>query len=224
MKSSAKRLLSLVIVLAMALSMMPMIAFAAGTTTVYCQAPSGWSSCKAYWWGSTGTNPNWPGVDMTKNSEGIWTFDVPSDATGLIFNNGTGTQTANLQVPTDDKIMYVFGNRQWVPYGDPVEVVTEYFIAGQKALCGVDWDPAAAANKMTQIDKTGVYTMTYTNVAAGTYEFKVTNGTWDQCWGKPDSKDNYVLTLDAATDVEIRFDTATNLITWLVERIRLENE
>ena len=213
MKSSAKRLLSLVIVLAMALSMLPLFTFAAdNTTTVYCQAPSGWSKCKAYWWGSkTGTNPSWPGVDMTKNEEGIWVYDVPSDATGLIFNNGSGTQTADLKVPTDDKVMYVFSNRQWVaPTSGPVEVVVEYFVAGSAGLCGVEWNPAADANKMTDTDKDGIYTITYTGIAAGNYEFKVTNGTWDQSWGQNGGNANYKLAVtEADTTVEIRFDSKT---------------
>ena len=216
MKSSAKRLLSVLIVLAMALSLVPVMAFAAGTTTtVYCQAPSGWSSCKAYWWGSkTGTNPSWPGVNMTKGDDGIWTYDVPSDATGLIFNNGSGTQTADLKVPTDENTMYVFQSRKWVaPASGPVEVVVEYFVAGQAALCGVDWNPAAEANKMSDADKDGVYTLTYTGVAAGNYEFKVTNGTWDQSWGQANSTANYKLAVtEADTTVEISFDSKTGLI------------
>ena len=216
MKSSAKRLLSLVIVLAMALSMLPLVTFAAGTTTtVYCQAPTGWSSCKAYWWGSkTGTNPSWPGVSMTKGDDGIWTYDVPSDATGLIFNNGSGTQTSDLKVPTDDKTMYVFSNRKWVtPSSGPVEVVVEYFVAGSAGLCGVEWNPAADANKMADADKDGIYTLTYTGVAAGNYEFKVTNGTWDQSWGQANSTANYKLAVtEADSTVKISFDSKTGLI------------
>ena len=212
MKSSAKRLLSFVIVLAMALSMLPLFTFAAdNTTTVYCQAPSGWSKCKAYWWGSkTGTNPSWPGVDMTQDEQGLWTFDVPSDATGLIFNNGSGTQTSDLKVPTDDKVMYVFSNRTWIQYSPPVPIEEAYFVAGSAGLCGVEWDPGAAANKMADEDKDGIYTITYTGIAAGNYEFKVTNGTWDQSWGQNGGNANYKLAVtEDDTTVEIRFDSKT---------------
>ena len=211
MKSSAKRLLAVLIVLAMALSLVPVMAFAAGTTTtVYCQAPSGWSTCKAYWWGSkTGTNPAWPGVNMTKGEDGIWTYDVPSDATGLIFTNGSGSQTADLKVPTDEKTMYVFQNRVWaVPV--LVEIEEAYYVAGSAGLCGVEWDPGAAANKMADADKDGIYTITYTNVAAGNYEFKVTDGTWDNSWGQNGGNANYKLTVaEAGTTVEIRFNLNT---------------
>ena len=203
MKRSTKRLISILICLAMALAILPVAAFAAGTTKVYCQAPDDWTKCNAYWWGSTGTNPGWPGLAMTQDAEGIWYYEFPSDATGLIFNNGS-IQTENLTVPTDNKVMYVFANSFWTTYGK-VEVKTEYFVAGTASLCGVDWQPGAAQNKMSLVD--GIYTITFEGIAAGTHKFKVTNGSWSQSWGKDAGEQDYVLELTEATNkVEIRFD------------------
>ena len=222
MKSSAKRLLAVLIVLAMALSLVPMMAFAAGTTTtVYCQAPSGWSTCKAYWWGSkTGTNPSWPGVNMTKDENGIWTYDVPSDATGLIFTNGSGTQTSDLKVPTNELTMYVFQTRVWIEPIGPVPVETSYYVAGSAGLCGVEWDPGATANKMADEDKDGVYTITYTGIAAGNYEFKVTNGTWDESWGQNGGNANYKLTVaEADSTIEICFNDNTKQIEVVINNV-----
>ena len=219
MKASVKRLLSMVIVLAMVLSVLPVIALAVDTTTVYCQAPDNWFSCKIYWWGSAGTNPSWPGIDMTLDEQGLWTYNVPADATGLIFNNGTGTQTSDLLVPTDENTMYVFQNNYWtLPI--PVPTISEYYVAGEAALCGVDWDPCDPNNKMSDENSDGIYTITYENVAAGTYQFKVTDGTWNESWGDPNSDygvNNYQLTVptDNST-VEIQFDTATKLITVVI--------
>ena len=52
-----------------------------------------------------------------------------------------------------------------------------YNVAGQAGLCGVDWDPSQ--NQMTD-NGDGTYSITFTGVKAGTYEFKVaTNGAWD---------------------------------------------
>ena len=49
-------------------------------------------------------------------------------------------------------------------------------------LNDVNWDPANASNKMTE--ENGVYTITYTDVAAGTYEYKfAANGAWTDNWG-----------------------------------------
>lgn len=52
-----------------------------------------------------------------------------------------------------------------------------YSVAGAEGLCGADWKPAE--NQMTQ-GADGVWTKEFTNIAAGTYEFKIaTNGAWD---------------------------------------------
>ncbi|MGN0489697.1 MAG: leucine-rich repeat protein [Ruminococcus sp.] len=57
---------------------------------------------------------------------------------------------------------------------------TFHVVAGDASLCnGVNWDPVSALNLMT-LGKDGVYRITYKNVPAGIYSFKVTtNGAWD---------------------------------------------
>ena len=57
-----------------------------------------------------------------------------------------------------------------------------YYVAGVGAQCGSEWNPGDEANKMT-LDSDGLYKKTYENVPAGSYEFKVTDGTWSNCWG-----------------------------------------
>lgn len=85
-----------------------------------------------------------------------------------------------------------------------------YYVAGYPGLCnGKEWDPGAAENAMSDPDGDGIYSITYTNVAAGSYQFKVTDGTWTNCW--PGS--NYELTLDSTCDVTIHFNSATLEIT-----------
>lgn len=52
-----------------------------------------------------------------------------------------------------------------------------YNVAGADGLCGVNWDPAQ--NQMTQ-KADGTWEKQFTDVKAGTYEFKIaTNGAWD---------------------------------------------
>jgi hypothetical protein len=53
----------------------------------------------------------------------------------------------------------------------------DYYVAGTSSLCGSNWSNNDAANKMTLTN--GVYVKTYPNVPAGSHEFKITNGTWD---------------------------------------------
>lgn len=81
-----------------------------------------------------------------------------------------------------------------------------YVVAGDQGLCGTNWDPSNAANAMT---KSGdLYTKTFSNVQPGNYGFKVTNGSWDQCW----PGQNFDITVSTACDVTITFNPATSEI------------
>jgi hypothetical protein len=83
-----------------------------------------------------------------------------------------------------------------------------YYVAGQAALCGVAWSPNADANKMTQSGS--VWTKTYTDIPAGTYEYKITDGTWDNTWNNtgssPGAAPNASFTLTATSTVTLSFD------------------
>lgn len=89
----------------------------------------------------------------------------------------------------------------------------DYYVAGTEGLCGVGWDPGAAANKMTA-NGDGTYSKVFENVPAGTHEFKITAGSWDTNWGDGGQNGgNWVFKLDNACDVKITFDPATGLAT-----------
>lgn len=222
MKRTAKRVIGLAVCLVMVLSMLSVFTLAADVTTVYCQAPSGWTTCKAYWWGSSAENPGWPGVDMTMGDDGIWTYDVPSDATGLIFTNGSGSQTSDLTVPTDENNMYIFQNRVWS--AGPQPIVIEYFAAGSAGLLGVEWSPAAEANKLVK-GENGIYTLTLTGIAAGNYQFKITNGTWDESWGQNGGQSNIdVAVAEDDSKVVITFDTNTMIPGFSINDVEPEPE
>lgn len=95
-----------------------------------------------------------------------------------------------------------------VAFAAPAE--GNYIIAGVAELCGNGWAPADEANKMDLVD--GVYTKTYENVAAmNNYQFKVTDGSWDNAWGV--GKDNFVFNVTEACDVTITFDPAKEEVT-----------
>ena len=201
---TAKRVIGLALCLVMVLSMLSVVALAADTTTVYCEAAANWATCKAYWWGSASDNPSWPGVDMTQDSNGLWTYDVPSDATGLIFNNGSGggsNQTSDLQVPTDNKIKYVVASRTWAEMDEePPVPEAGWYIAG--TMNG--WNCCDEAFKMTA-DGDGTYSLTI-SLAAGDHALKVTNGTWDVSFGGDGPDGNFVFTLEADEEVLVEFD------------------
>ncbi len=69
----------------------------------------------------------------------------------------------------------------WVSYTTPA-----YYVAGTSDLTGVNWHTSDTNNKMTLNSSDGTYSITYKNLAANTskaYKFKITNGTWNPCWG-----------------------------------------
>jgi hypothetical protein len=120
MFKTSKRLVAMLICLAMVLSMMPAVFAADGTTTVYYYNSNNWSTVKVHYWG--GVQSSWPGVNMTDLGNGYWSFEVPAGATGMLFNNGSGSQTGDLKVPTDSNNCYAGG--AWVPYtGGTIEIV-----------------------------------------------------------------------------------------------------
>ena len=89
---------------------------------------------------------------------------------------------------------------------------TDFYVAGEEALCGVNWDPGAAQNKMTYNDATGLYEKEYQNVPAGTYQFKVTVGDWNTSYG--DNGNNMKCTLAEAGDLLITFNASTDEVKW----------
>ena len=99
---------------------------------------------------------------------------------------------------------------------EPVNLL-DIYVAGSAGLCnGVNWDPGAAVNKLVYDEATGEYVKVFSNVAAGTYEFKVASPGWaaeytdvdaecsDEGWEKPN---NIKFTLAETADVTIKLTT-----------------
>ena len=104
--------------------------------TVYFINNKGWSKVNAYAWEPV-QNANWPGVAATKEAEQIGGYDVYSytaDAgkyTNVIFNNGSGSQTADLKWTAGKYVI----NNQWYTKEEaeaqlvkPVEYEYVYFV------------------------------------------------------------------------------------------------
>ena len=61
---------------------------------------------------------------------------------------------------------------------EPVDLL-DIYVAGSAGLCnGENWNPGAAVNKLVYDEATGEYVKVFSNVAAGTYEFKVASPGW----------------------------------------------
>lgn len=69
--------------------------------TVHVFKPSNWSNAKIYYWNTSPANcapaVAWPGVNMTSEGNGWYKYTFTScNSTNLIFNSGSGQQTADL--------------------------------------------------------------------------------------------------------------------------------
>lgn len=88
-----------------------------------------------------------------------------------------------------------------------------YTVAGDAGLTGVAWNPAK--NSMTHgeytFDNSAYdYAITFADVAASTYSFKVTDGTMSNAWG--DNGSNYTFNLTDTCPVTIYFNSDTKKI------------
>ena len=143
-------------------------------------------------------------------------------------NNWTNkwNQTGDLKVPTDGTNCYTVKAGTWDSGGgswstvtaepeqtepevsEPVETqpapAGSYFVAGVAALCGSEWAADDDANRMVWNGSSGLFEKVYAAVAPGTYQFKITDGTWDNTWGKDGQ--NYTFEVTAACDVTVTFD------------------
>ena len=115
--------LILVIMLVMTMGTVMIGASTSDVTTLYFENSLEWKSVNAFYWGSSADQPAWPGVPAKDLGNNLWSFDFPSDCTGIIFNDGTN-QSSDLENPGETSIAksdgtllggttYVF---TWEPY------------------------------------------------------------------------------------------------------------
>ncbi len=99
----------------------------------------------------------------------------------------------------------------------------EYYIAGDESMTGYNWNPSGLGIEDTDAD--GIYSHEFTNLAAGTYQFRITNGSWSNTWGwsdvenkefaelsAGDDNNNIKLTLTAAKTVTVNYNKTTKKI------------
>ncbi len=135
---NAKKPLSLVLALLMALT--AFFAVGAGTMLgasaatgdiIYFEKPDSWSTVNCHVWLKSTNVPaaQWPGTAMTPVSGNIYSFRMPGDQDGVIFNNGND-QTVNLSFAGANKIFKPSKssgkdiNGTWSDYEGPTNPVT----------------------------------------------------------------------------------------------------
>ena len=81
---------------------------------VYFRNNSNWKNVCAYYWNDNNTNmTKWPGVEMEKVEDGIYRIEIPEEAKYIIFTNGSGDQTEDIELEGVNKI---FDNNSWSDY------------------------------------------------------------------------------------------------------------
>ena len=74
--------------------------------TVHLYKPNNWSNAKIYYWNTAPSNcataVSWPGINMTAEGNGWYKYTFANcNSTNLIFNSGSGQQTADLTRNSD---------------------------------------------------------------------------------------------------------------------------
>ncbi len=220
--SPLKRVLSMLMVLAMVLSFITPVTGASAepaAKTLYLKANGNWLDANArftaYFYGKDDAGEVW--ADMKYFGGTYYQVTVPDGYPNVILFrmnpattennwNNKWNQTADLTVPTDSKNCFVltegeWGGGTWDTF-DAESFTPEFYVAGDEALCGEAWNVNGSANKMTATGN-GIYEKVYENIEPGTYNLKVTSGTWNPSWGKDGS--NYSFTLEQTAKVTVAF-------------------
>lgn len=154
---------------------------------------------------------------------GYVTISGSVDGLQFVKQDGTEYKNWNAQIANGGyaKAFFAPSDGKW--YADAAktteikeaEVRDIYILAGDSALAGSSWDPKDTSNTLTE-NTEGEFSITYKNVQAGTYQYKILqdpeNKGWDAPWG---SSDNRSVTVAAPSDVTftIRLDDKNHDVT-----------
>lgn len=181
------------------------------------------SSLMGAWVWATGGQGSWVSI-LDSDADGIYEVVVPTGCDNIIFVdfksgstsmdwNNKANQTSDLKVPTDDNVYYHANACIWKNNAEPEATAAAiYTVAGAAELCGTAWDTGNTANDMTYDEATGIYTKVFTNVPAGTFEYKVVQ---NHVWGPGEfpTSGNYSVTVDAAgSTVTVTWNPATSTL------------
>lgn len=110
---------------------------------------SRWSQPYVHYWGGASAS-TWPGEKMSSLTGDIWMYVVPDGTTGLVFNDGNGAQTGDLNcvqghlydAQAGDRGAYNGTNPDPDPDPDPVvDMPASLYVLGD--LKGASWDTTA---------------------------------------------------------------------------------
>lgn len=189
--------------------------------TIIAKTPDDWTTAYLYAWtaDASRSNAGWPGVEMTKGDDGLWVGELgPGYANIIVTASDAGPQTVDLPYAGGNAWVALQGDNGGkleaaVVYSEPADwnnVVSEkppvptsdvWYVAG--TMNG--WNNCDSAYEMLPNgDGTFSFTMSLT---AGDHSLKVTNGTWDVCFGKEGGTDgNYEFGMSADGEATVNYD------------------
>lgn len=112
-----KKLFCLLLTLLIVISAVAVFSASAAGDTVYVKVSSEYGVPNCYMWNSSSDqNAGWPGVKMTDEGDGVYSYTPDKSYSNVIFNNGS-SQTTDLTYPGGNKI-YDMKAAKWEVY-DP---------------------------------------------------------------------------------------------------------
>lgn len=101
-----------------------------GIVVYYDNSETRWSKVLIHHWSVNATD--WPGVEMEKVEGDIYTYVLPEGTTGVVFNNGGGDQTDDINNPIHNHIYKGLGNRKWVDAGEFQSSGVDEIVVGEE--------------------------------------------------------------------------------------------
>ena len=163
-----------------------------GKNVVYCKNEAGWSKVNVYMWtDGQGDNQGWPGVTATSIGDNIWMLEYDKDYAKIIFNDGSGTQTSDLNHPGSGQ-MYNNKTGQWSLYdtkslhikgvtADPaspqytgVSIELTINAGGGEGALNYKFTATSGSNTSVISDFSADNSVTWTPTTAGTYTITYT--------------------------------------------------
>ena len=189
--------------------------------TIIAKTPDDWTTAYLYAWTADASrnNAGWPGVPMTKGDDGLWVGELgPGFANIIVTCSEAGPQTVDLPYAGGNAWVALQGDNGGkldaaVVYSEPADwnnVVSEkppvptsdvWYVAG--TMNG--WNNCDSAYEMLP-NGDGTFSFTL-SLTAGDHSLKVTNGTWDVCFGKEGGTDgNYEFGMSADGEATVNYD------------------
>lgn len=194
-----------------------------------------WNEVYVYAWRRTGgeneqLTGDWPGIPATKDGE--WYKETVDKGACVIFHDNNGMQSFDIENVQKD-VCYIANE---IVDGSPIKAkftescTVNYFLtSGDEAIMGEGnaWNASLAERQLN-----GSNQITLSDLPAGIYEFKLTNGSWAWSLGGQEhlnsacssaavtsGNGNVKFKIESAQDVTIGYDPATQKICLSAETV-----